>query len=77
MPKVRDIICRVSVEIAERKRICHRHRNGYSIFGGEACLVVRDDSGGKKNYCKVCAAEILISAKRRLAKFEQDLGVAN
>jgi hypothetical protein len=73
MPKVRDIVCHVCVETASRSRICHRHRSEHSIQRGEACLVVKDGSGGKKNYCKSYAAEVLASAHRRLAGFEQEL----
>jgi hypothetical protein len=73
MPKVRDIICHVSVEIASRKRICHRNRKDHTIHGGQACLVVREESGGKRNYCAVCAKEIVACARRRLSECEGQL----
>jgi hypothetical protein len=69
MPKIRDIICHVSVEIASRSRICHRNRKEHSIQRGEACLVVKDDSGGKKNYCHICAAEIQVLQRVALPTF--------
>jgi len=75
MPKIRDIICHVSVEVASRKRICHRNRRDHTIHGGQACLVVRDDSGGKKNYCAACASDIVASARRRLSECEDQLAI--
>ena len=63
----RDVLKHVCVEIAERRRKCHRDKK-HSISKGEKCLVVAEGSfGGAKNYCTQCAAPILsaIAAKHR------------
>ncbi len=66
MPQIRSLLKDATVEVAERKRTCHRNRNGHSIVKGTACLVIVDEMGGKKNYCVACAADIL-------SKVESDL----
>ena len=77
MPQIRDILASVSIEVASRKRICHRNRKEHSILGSERCLVVKDPStGGKKNYCRACATEILRRATHRLEALERDLSQA-
>ncbi len=74
MPKVRDVLTHVSVEIASKRRICHRKRNEHSIEKGQVCLVIKDHSmGAKKNYCVECAPEILAVAKARIASLEEEL----
>jgi hypothetical protein len=74
MPKIRDILTHVSVEVASRKRICHRNRKDHAISKGEPCVVVRDHAtGGKKNYCRVCSADIFEAAKGRIRALEEDL----
>jgi hypothetical protein len=66
MPKVRDILVHVSVSGAVRTRKCHRNSE-HSVQPGEPFLLVREaQSLGSKNYCKVCAREILALAKARL-----------
>ncbi len=77
MPKVRDILVHVSVELAQRRRICHRKRSEHSISGGELCLVIQDPTdGSSRNYCRACAHEILISAQARLAQLRGELQLA-
>ena len=75
MPKVRDILIDVDVEVAQRKRKCHRARGKHSIPAGEACLVIR---GGEykspKNYCRKCAKPILDLADHRLSELRLQLG---
>lgn len=67
MPKIREVLVHVSVETAERRRICHRNRTSHSIAKGESCLVIREvASSGSKNYCRVCAAPILEQAAQDL-----------
>jgi hypothetical protein len=76
MPKIRDVLTHVSVEMAIRQRICHRNRQEHSVDKGELCLVIKDSStGGKKNYCTDCAPAILDRAKSRLAEIETELGL--
>lgn len=67
MAQIRSLLKDASVEVAERKRTCHRNRKGHAIAKGDACLVIVDELGGKKNYCTTCAAQIL-------SKVESDLG---
>ncbi len=74
MPKIRDILSHVSVEVAKAKRICHRNRKEHSISKNTACLVIRDAAtGGAKNYCPACAPEILDQAKLRIAEMERKM----
>lgn len=70
MAMVRDIITHVEVEVAARVRICHHNRKKHSISSGQACLVIRAHDGGKKNYCPICAQEILGKAKVKLLILE-------
>ena len=67
MPQIRSLLKDASVEVAERKRTCHRNRAAHTIAKGDACLVIIEEMGNKKNYCRACAAEIL-------GKVEDDLG---
>ena len=66
MAKVRDILVHVRVEVADRKRKCHRNKS-HQVLAGQQCLVVRQGLSSK-NYCQVCAAEILSVAKSRLVE---------
>jgi hypothetical protein len=63
MAKVRQLFNNVSVETAKKKRICHHNRRKHEVLGGERCLVIKDPSGGKKNYCVECATGILDRAQ--------------
>jgi hypothetical protein len=77
MPKVREVLAHVSVETAERRRICHRNRESHAIAKGEPCLVIREAaSSGSKNYCRVCAAPILGQAAQDLVDLRAALGLA-
>lgn len=73
MTAVRDIITHVEVEVALGGRICHRNRKKHSVLKGEKCLIIRDSSGGKKNYCLSCAGEIIEKAKAKLLLMQQAL----
>lgn len=75
MAQVRDVLGHVSVEEAQRRRACHRNRKKHSIEKGESCLVISDENGGAKNYCVVCAADILKKARENLAALATGLGV--
>jgi hypothetical protein len=75
MPKVRDVLGHVSVEVANRKRKCHRKPNKHSISNGETCLVVFGGAyNSRKNYCKSCASEILSQADARIIEIRNKLG---
>lgn len=59
MAQVRQILKHVWVEQAKGNRRCRRNRS-HTIPPGDACLVIRDDSGPfTKNYCMECAEPIL------------------
>ena len=73
MAKVRDILVHVDVEVAVRQRICHHNRKEHTIHKGVACLAIHDAGGGRKNYCGLCAQEILTKAKTKLTGIEQQL----
>ena len=74
MPKIRDILSHVSVEVAKARRICHRNRKEHSISKDTPCLVIRDAAtGGGKNYCPACAPAILGQAKVRIAEMEKQI----
>lgn len=63
MPQIRRVLGTCSVEIAQRRRVCHRDRTHHSIERGTPCLVIKDPaSGGSKNYCPRCASAILDQA---------------
>ncbi len=74
MPKVRDILINVAVEVAQRKRKCHRKPDAHTILGGQHCLVIKDPTdGSKKNYCCGCAQEILGTAQTKLSGLRTQL----
>ena len=74
MGAIRDIIIHVDVEVAARRRTCHHNRQDHCIVLGQKCLVVRDSDGGRKNYCPLCAMEILRKAERKLAALQLQFG---
>lgn len=75
MAKTRDLLVHVSVEVAVKKRRCHRNRE-HAVIAGKSCLLVKERSGlGSKNYCEKCAREILEAANRKLARLNQELGI--
>lgn len=70
----RDLLKHVSVEVAERRRKCHRDKD-HSISTGERCLVVAEGSfGGAKNYCSRCAGPILSAVATKHQKLVQEMG---
>jgi hypothetical protein len=71
MAAVRDIITHVEVQVAAGSRICHRNRRDHQISKGDKCLAIHDADGGRKNYCGVCATEILARAKTKVLALEQ------
>jgi hypothetical protein len=70
MPKIKDILVHVSVEIAAKKRKCHRSGGHHGIRAGDSCLVVRNGLN-RRNYCRECAAPILELAGTRLTEIQQ------
>lgn len=76
MAKTRQLLNGASVEMAKRRRICHHNRNKHSIAANTKCLVVKDPaSGGSKNYCAQCAADILARAETDLVALRVELSI--
>lgn len=78
MPQIKSVLGHVSVQTAERKRICYRHRSGkgsHDIVKGEACLVIHGADGGNRNYCGEAAADILAKAEADLDALRDALGL--
>jgi hypothetical protein len=78
MPQIKSVLGHVSVETAQRKRICYRHRAGkaaHDIVKGEDCLVVRGADGGDRNYCRGAAEDILGKAQDDIDGFKKALGI--
>lgn len=74
MAAVRDIVTHVAIEVALKKRICHRNRKKHVVLQGQKCLAVYGDGGDRKNYCPLCALEILTKARARIVLMESELG---
>lgn len=75
MAQTRDILGKVSIETADRKRRCH-HKPSHSIVAGEQCLVVKGAlPNERKNYCHLCAVDILKKATGRLEELRSAFGV--
>jgi len=70
VPKVKDVLVHVVVEVAVRKRKCHRSRGKHDIRAGESCLVVRDGLS-PRNYCRDCSTPILEFAASRLTELHR------
>lgn len=78
MPQVKAVLGHVSVETAQRKRKCSRHKSGnaaHPIIKDEACLVVKDSDGPTHNYCQDSAEDILDLAANDLAALRKALGI--
>lgn len=70
MAKIKDILVHVFVEVAVKKRKCHRSAGKHGIRGGDSCLVVRAGLS-RRNYCRECAGPILDLAGARLTEIRQ------
>lgn len=78
MPQIKSVLGLVSVETAQRKRICYRHRAGkvaHDIAKGEACLVIHGADGCDRNYCRDAADDILSKAQVELDALMSALGL--
>lgn len=74
MPKTREILGHVSVQIAGKKRKCTRNPGKHSIPKGEPCLVIKGGTyNAEKSYCRECAADILELAEKQLEQFKLSL----
>lgn len=73
MPAVKDVMRHVTIEVAGRKRKCHRQPKKHVISKGDRCLIVADGPQTRSTYCVTCATEILQLARSRLADLSQDM----
>lgn len=73
MPAIRNILKHTKIEVADRRRKCHRGC-GRPIPKGEACLVVDEGTGmGSKNYCRNCCPPILERAVQHLGELQSGI----
>jgi hypothetical protein len=76
MPKTRDILVHVTVEQAQRQRICRRH-NAHKVSKGELCLVIAtNDTNDPYSYCVDAAKPILDAAWAKLLSLYVNLGLS-
>jgi hypothetical protein len=67
MAQVKRILLHIAVELAERKRTCHRNRRKHIITKGTAHLAIFEGPRGtRRNYCPECAGPILNLAQADL-----------
>ena len=70
MAAIKSLLIRITTEVTDRKRICHHNRKNHSITAGELCLVTIDDMGGKKNYCHLCADQMIKKVQAEIRDIE-------
>lgn len=74
MPKVREVLGHLRVEMAKKERICHRHRTSHAIARGGICLAIYGGAPrARKNYCRECAKLILDRAEGDLGRIRAEL----
>ncbi len=77
MAKVRQVLLHVVVETAGAQRKCHHKPAEHVIAKGVKCLVVKEAGrGSKKNYCPMCALEIIATAESDLQVLREHFAVA-
>lgn len=75
MAAVRDILRHIAIEIGDKRRKCHRKRT-HSIPAGQCHLAVYEGPRrARKNYCPICAKEILDLASKQFEKIHRELFV--
>lgn len=73
MAAVRDILRHIAIEIGDKRRKCHRKRS-HSIPAGQCHLAVYDGPRrARKNYCSICAKEILDLASKQFGEIRFQL----
>jgi hypothetical protein len=76
MPKIRDILVHVSVEVAQRQRKCRRDKTRI-IVKGEHCLVVKTNpTNDDYSYSREHAKPMLDLAWQRLRSIYADMGLS-
>jgi hypothetical protein len=78
MSQTKDILKHVLVETAAVQRKCYHKPKLHSISKGELCLVVKDTSSrAKRNYCTVCADEIVKLGESKISAMKRSLGISS
>ena len=72
MPKVKSMLKRIEVEVAERQRKC-RHTGGI-IVRGDSCLVIFDGYRDRHCYSRDVALRMIASARQVLDGIESQFG---
>ncbi|MBE9566392.1 MAG: hypothetical protein IMF16_06560 [Proteobacteria bacterium] len=72
MPRLKSILKRHQVEVAERKRTC-KHNRSRKIARGEPCLVVFDDERARFCYSREVALGMIAEARKALTVIEDAL----
>jgi hypothetical protein len=76
MPKIRDILVHVSVEVAQRQRKCRRD-TARIIAMGEHCLVVKTNpTNDEYSYSKEHAKPMLDLAWHKLRSIYAEMGLS-
>lgn len=74
MPQIRKVLGHVKVEVAEKKRKCHRDSKCAGISKGERCLAIYEGvPATRKNYCPEHAKPILAIAGGQLKTLNETL----
>lgn len=73
MSVIRDILGHVEIQTAAAKRTCHHNRKKHGITKGQRHLAIFNGDGERKNYCLLCAMEILNLAETKLLGMKQEI----
>lgn len=71
MPKVKNLLKRIEVQLVKRKRTCKNSKT--EMASGEKCLVVWDGQYRPRPYCKEIALQMIKSAREKLDIIEGEL----
>jgi hypothetical protein len=73
MARPKQIVKRIEVEVAVRRRTCKFTRT--DIAKGALCLVVFDGPRDRKTYCVEVGRLMIQNARKRLVELERELGL--
>lgn len=77
MAQTKNILKHVLVETASAQRKCYHKPKLHKIAMGQTCLVVVDTSSrARRNYCAVCAGEIIALGETQINEMKQRLRIA-
>jgi hypothetical protein len=72
VPRYKSFLRRIIIEVARRRRTCH-HDKRHVIRKDEVSVLIQDGQFSRKVYCRVCAAEMLHLARRKLDQLDTDI----